>query len=370
MIIGVPKEIKDNEYRVALTPSGVSALTGTGHEVIVESKAGEGSGFGDAVFEEAGARVLSSAEEVYNAADMIVKVKEPLEAEYTLLKTGQIVFTFFHLAAERTLFEAMLASGITAIAYETIEEEDGRVPILKPMSEVAGRLATQIGAHYLLRPQGGRGVLLGGVPGVEKGRVLVIGAGTVGLNAVKVAVGLGAEVTLLDLDIERFTYIDDLYGNEVETLLSNPDNVKKAVASCDLLIGAVHIPGARTPRIVTRDMVSTMKKGSVIIDVAVDQGGCVETTRPTTHSRPTFVESGVLHYGVTNMPGSVPRTSTLALTNITLPYIVKLAEFGLMSAAKEDPALKLGINIHKGKVTNRAVAKSFAREFTPFEELA
>ncbi len=369
MLIGVPKEIKDNEYRVALTPSGARALTDKGFEVLVESTAGEGSGFTNADFEEAGGRVLSSAEEIYNAADMIVKVKEPLEIEYPLLKADQIVFTFFHLAAERTLFEAMLASGITAIAYETIEDEDGRVPILKPMSEVAGRLATQIGAHYLLRPQGGRGVLLGGVPGVEKGRVLVIGAGTVGLNAVKVAVGLGAEVTLLDLDIERFTHVDDLYGGEVETLLSNPDNVKKAVASCDLLIGAVHIPGARTPNIVSREMVSTMKEGSVIVDVAVDQGGCVETTRPTTHSNPTFKVDGVLHYGVTNMPGSVPRTSTLALTNITLPYILKLAKFGLKDAAKEDPALALGINIHKGKVTNRAVAKSFEHEFTPFEEL-
>lgn len=369
MLIGVPKEIKDNEYRVALTPEGVSALTEKGHEVIVESSAGIGSGFSDADFQTTGARMLSSAKEIFSAADMIVKVKEPIEPEYDLLKDGQIVFTFFHFAAERALFEATLASGITAIAYETIEDTNGLVPILKPMSEVAGRLATQIGAHYLLKPQGGRGILLGGVPGVEKGQVLVIGAGTVGLNAVKVAIGLGAKVTVIDLDTERLAHIKGLYGNEVESLESNPDNIRKAVASCDLLVGAVHIPGARTPKIVTREMVSTMKKGSVIVDVAVDQGGCIETTKPTTHSDPTFIVDGVLHYGVTNMPGSVPRTSTLALTNITLPFILKLAEFGLKGAAKEDPALKLGINIHKGKVTNQAVANCFEHEYTPFEEL-
>ncbi|MEE9542631.1 MAG: alanine dehydrogenase, partial [Thermodesulfobacteriota bacterium] len=285
------------------------------------------------------------------------------------LREGQIVFTFFHLAADRALFEATLDRGITAIAYETIEDESGRVPILEPMSEVAGRLSVQIGANYLLRPMGGRGVLLGGVPGVKKGCVLIIGAGTVGLNAVKVAVGLGAEVTVMDLDIDRFRHIDDLYGNEVETLISNPENIEKALLNCDLLIGAVHLPGARTPRIITREMVKSMKEGSVIVDVSVDQGGCVETTKPTTHSEPTFLEYGVLHYGVTNMPGSVPRTSTFALTNATLPYVVKLADFGFERAVKEDRAIKLGVNVHMGRVTNRAVAESFSREFTPIEEL-
>ena len=369
MLIGVPKEIKDNEYRVAIVPSGVSALTDKGHEVIVEATAGAGSGFSDDLFIEAGARVVSSAEEVFQAADMIVKVKEPMAPEYGMLKKGQVVFTFFHLVADPALFEAVLNSGITAIAYETIEEESGRVPILEPMSEVAGRLAVQVGAHYLLKPQGGRGVLLSGVPGVKKGRVLIIGAGTVGLNAVKVAVGLGAEVTVMDLDIDRFRHIDDLFGGEVETLVSNPENVGKALLDCDLLIGAVHLPGARTPNIVTRGMVRTMKEGSVIVDVSVDQGGCVETTRPTTHSNPTFLEYGVLHYGVTNMPGSVPRTSTFALTNATLPYVMKLAELGLERAVNEDAAIALGVNVHMGKVTNSAVAESFESMLTPIEAL-
>lgn len=369
MLIGVPKEIKDNEYRVALTPQGAGALIEAGHDVMIESGAGAGSGFSDEDFTAAGARVLETAKEIFSAADMIIKVKEPLEAEYAMLKAGQLVFTFFHLVAKPALLKAVLTSGITAIAYETIEETDGRMPVLEPMSRIAGKLATQIGAHYLLKPRGGRGVLLGGVPGVEKGEVLIIGAGTVGLNALKVAFGLGAKATVVDLDQARLTHIEKLYKNEVKTLISNPENVSRAAAACDLLIGAVHIPGARTPRIVTREMVATMKSGAVIVDVAVDQGGCVETTRPTTHAEPTFVELGVLHYGVTNMPGSVPRTSTLALTNATLPYILKLAGLGLKRVVKEEPALTLGINAFNGKVTNRAVAKSFECEFNEVKEL-
>jgi alanine dehydrogenase len=369
VLIGVPKEIKDNEYRIALTPSGALALNEAGHEVMVERGAGVGSGFSDSDFKAAGARIISTAEEIYSLAEMITKVKEPLSSEYRFLRAGQIVFTFFHLAAERALFEAVLKSKITAIAYETIEEPGGKVPILEPMSEVAGKLATQVGAHCLLRQNGGRGVLLGGVTGVEKGEVLIIGAGTVGLNALEVAVGLGAKVTVVDLNQASLDKINSLYKGKVETLLSTTQNVSKAVTSCDLLVGAVHIPGARTPNIVTREMVSTMREGSVIVDVAVDQGGCVETTRPTTHAEPTFIESGVLHYGVTNMPGSVPRTSTLALTNVTLPYILKLAGLGLKGALDEESSLALGVNAYNGKVTNRAVAKSFEREFSPIEEL-
>lgn len=369
MLIGVPREIKDNEFRVALTPASVTTLTESGHEVIIETNAGVGSGFSDDDFSSAGARVLLSAEEIFSSAEMIVKVKEPLEAEYKLLRTDQLVFTFFHLAADHALLEAVLKSGITAIAYETIKETDGSMPILEPMSEVAGKLATQIGAHYLLKPYGGMGILLGGVTGTKKGKVLIIGAGTVGLNALKVAVGLDAKVCVVDLDEERLAHIKELYKGKVQTLVSTPENVERAVTSCDLLIGAVHIAGARTPNIVTREMVKTMKKGAVIIDVSVDQGGCIETTRPTTHASPTFVYQGVLHYGVTNMPGSVPRTSTLALTNATLPYILKLATLGLKRMVEEDPAFALGVNAFNGKITNRAVAKSFKCEFNAIEEL-
>jgi alanine dehydrogenase len=369
LLIGVPKELKDNEYRVGLTPSGVGALIEKGHEVIIETTAGEGSGFSDEAFKKAGASIIRSGSEVYIAAEMIVKVKEPIQREYPFLKFGQIVFTFFHLAADRAIFEAAKRSAITAVAYETIEDENGKVPILEPMSEVAGRLSVQIGSNYLLKQLGGRGVLLSGVPGVKKGRVLIIGAGTVGQNALKVAVGLGAEVTVMDLDIDRFRHIDELYGGEVETLVSNPENIEKALLNTDLLIGAVHLAGARTPNIVTRDMVKTMKEGSVIVDVSVDQGGCVETTKPTTHSEPTFTEYGVLHYGVTNMPGSVPRTSTFALTNATLPYVIKLADLGLKGATEDDPAIARGVNAHMSKVTNKAVAESYECELTPLESL-
>jgi len=366
MKIGVPKEIKPMEFRVAMTPGGVESLVRRGHEVLVEKGAGVGSGMSDAEYAEAGARLVS-AEEAWGA-ELVVKVKEPLPQEYKYLRPGLLLFTYLHLAASRELTEAMLASGVTGIAYETVQLADGSLPLLVPMSEVAGRMATQVGAYYLEKPMGGRGILLGGVPGVAPASVVILGGGTVGTNAAKIALGMGAQVYVLDINHQRLQYLDDVFGGRLITLTSTEANIKKAVQFADLLIGAVLIPGAKAPKLVTREMVATMKEGSVIVDVAVDQGGCVETIRPTTHDQPTYVVDGVVHYGVANMPGAVPRTSTFALTNQTLPYVLKLAEKGL-EALKEDPALLKGLNVHAGRLTHPAVAEAFGLPYTPPEEV-
>lgn len=369
MIVGVPKEIKNNEFRVALVPSGVRALCDAGHEVLVEKVAGEGSGFTDGDFQEAGAKVVGTPAEAYSA-DLVVKVKEPQPEEYGFFRDGLLLFTFLHLVSKKALAEALIKNRVTAVAYETLEEPGLGLPILKPMSEIAGQLAVLVGANYLLRPSGGRGVLLGGVSGVEHGKVLIIGAGIVGVNAARVAVGLGAETIVIDRDVEKLRRIEEAFGKGggssgcLKTLVSNSHNIEAAVRECHILIGAVHSPGARTPTIVTRELVGQMKKGAVIVDVAVDQGGCVETIRPTTHSDPVYEVDGVLHYGVTNMPGSVPRTSTFALTNAALPYLLRLAELGA-SATLVDGPIRSGVNTHEGRVTNRAVATALGYEFHP-----
>jgi alanine dehydrogenase len=358
MIIGIPKEIKDNEYRVAMVPAGVRELTEAGHKVLVETKAGMGSTISDDEFAQAGAKILKSAEEVYKKSDLIVKVKEPLKEEFGYLRKDLIIFTFLHLAANAELTTALLKSGVTAIGYETVGEKHRGLPILTPMSEIAGRLSIQIGANLLLKSNGGRGVLLGGIPGVAPGRVVIIGAGVVGLNAAKMATGLGASVTLINNGAERLRYFDDLFGSRITTLHSNAYNIERALKDCDLLIGAAHAPGARTPKLVTRKMLRVMRRGAVIIDVSVDQGGCVETIRPTTHSEPTYEVDDIIHYGVANMPGSVPCTSTFALTNVTILYITALANNGLKKAVESDKSLAHGVNIHKGQITNKGVAKT------------
>ncbi|VAV85038.1 Alanine dehydrogenase [hydrothermal vent metagenome] len=369
MIIGVPKEIKDNEYRVAMTPSGVQTLTSSGHTVLIEKGAGIGSSFTDEQYVAAGATIIASAKELFASSELIVKVKEPMASEHKYLRAELTLFTFLHLAANKELAAALAAGKTTAIAYETVGEHDGSMPILRPMSEVAGKLAVQIGADCLLKTRGGRGVLLGGVTNVERGKVVIIGAGTVGVNALQVAFGLGASVTIIDLSKDNLAEIDEVFGGMVETRESTPENIEEAILDCDLLIGAVHIAGARTPVLVPETLVKKMKKGSVILDIAVDQGGCVETIRPTTHSEPTYEVHGVVHYGVSNMPGAVPRTSTLALTNITLPFIQKLADGGIRKTLKTDPSLKSGLNIMEGKVCHKAVAEATGLPFTPPGEL-
>lgn len=368
MIIGVPREIKDHEYRVAMVPSGVRTLKEAGHTVVVEKHAGLGSSISDEEFIDAGAELKTSAKEVFSASDMVVKVKEPQPEEFAYFKEGLVLFTFLHLVTKKALAEALCKSAVTSIAYETLEQ-DCIVPILKPMSEIAGRLSVQIGAQYLMKPNKGRGVLLGGVPGVARGRVLILGSGTVGVNAAKVALGLGAEVTIIDSNVEKFRYLDDTFGGRIETLFSNSLNIEKTVRSSDLLIGAVHLPGAKTPTLVSSGLVKEMKPGSVIVDVAVDQGGCVETIRPTTHSEPVYIVDNVVHYGVTNIPGSVPRTSTFALTNAAFPFVLTLASKGVRSAADEDPGIKKGVNTHKGRITNRAVARGLGMEYVEFSSL-
>ncbi|ADR37445.1 L-alanine dehydrogenase [Oceanithermus profundus DSM 14977] len=365
MKIGVPKEIKTLENRVAMTPGGVESLVKRGHEVWVERGAGVGSGLADAEYEAAGARLVS-AEEAWST-EMVVKVKEPLPEEYKYLRSDLILFTYLHLAASEELTRAMLESGVIGIAYETVQTEDGALPLLVPMSEVAGRMATQEGAKYLEKSFGGRGVLLGGVPGVAPADVVILGGGTVGINAAKIAVGMGAHVTILDVNHARLQYLDDVFAGRLTTLTSTEANIKKAVRYADVLIGAVLIPGAKAPHLVTREMLPTMKEGSVIVDVAVDQGGCVETIKPTTHAEPTYVIDGVVHYGVANMPGAVPRTSTFALTNQTLPYALKLAEKGV-AALEEDPALLKGLNTYHGRLTYAAVAEAFGLPYTPPED--
>ena len=365
MIIGVPKEIKDYEYRVSLTPDGARVLLQAGHRVVVEPSAGQGSGFSDDAYRQAGVQVAGSKAEVFQQADLIVKVKEPQLSECPLFRPGQVLFTYLHLASLPDLTKALVAADITAIAYETVEARDHSLPMLRPMSEIAGRLAVQIGAHYLGTVQGGRGLLLAGVPGVPPAHVAVLGAGVVGTSAVRIAVGMGARVTVINLDLDRLRFLDDLYGGRIATCAATESAIERAVVEADLVIGAVLVPGARAPKVVSRALVKKMKPGSVIVDVAVDQGGCCETTRPTTHSDPVYVVDGVLHYCVTNMPGIVPHTSTLALTNTTLPYIVRLASEGVEKAIRSDPGLAKGVNVMNGRITCQGVADAHGLRFTP-----
>ncbi|MBK9110950.1 MAG: alanine dehydrogenase [Nitrospira sp.] len=365
MIIGVPKEIKDYEYRVSLTPDGARVLLQAGHRVVVEPSAGQGSGFSDDAYRQAGVQVAGSKAEVFQQADLIVKVKEPQLSECALFRPGQVLFTYLHLASLPDLTKALVAADITAIAYETVEARDHSLPMLRPMSEIAGRLAVQIGAHYLGTVQGGRGLLLAGVPGVPPAHVVVLGAGVVGTSAVRIAVGMGARVTVINLDLDRLRFLDDLYGGRIATCAATESAIERAVVDADLVIGAVLVPGARAPKVVSRALVKKMKPGSVIVDVAVDQGGCCETTRPTTHSDPVYVVDGVLHYCVTNIPGIVPHTSTLALTNTTLPYIVRLASEGVEKAIRSDPGLAKGVNVMNGRITCQGVADAYGLRFTP-----
>ena len=366
MIIGVPKEIKTLENRVAMTPAGVEALVGRGHRVLVEAGAGLGSGLNNERYLQAGAEMVS-AKEAW-AAEMVIKVKEPIPYEYDYLREDLLLFTYLHLAAERALTEALLETKTTAIAYETVQTANGALPLLTPMSEVAGRMATQVGAHYLEKHQGGRGMLLGGVPGVSPATVVVLGGGVVGTNAAKIAMGMGARVIIMDLSHDRLQYLDDVFQGRMTTMSSNEANIRTYLREADLVIGAVLIPGAKAPNLVTRHMLSFMKEGSVIVDVAVDQGGCVETIQATTHADPTYVVDGVVHYGVANMPGAVPHTSTFALVNQTVPYAMKLAEKGV-AALSEDTALAKGLNCYKGLLTYQAVGDAFDMEVTPLEQV-
>ena len=359
MIVGVPKEIKRDEYRVAMLPVGVEEMIRAGHQVLVQEGTGLGSGLTDQAYERNGAELVGSAKEIFARADMIVKVKEPLPEEWPLLRAGQVMFTYFHFAADRKLTEAVLASGITAVAYETLRDDQGRLPLLMPMSEVAGRMSIQEGAKYLERPQMGRGILLGGVPGVAPAHITILGGGIVGANAAKVAAGFGADVCLLDVNMDRLRYLDDVMPANVDVLFSDRHVIREQLALADLVIGAVLIPGAKAPRLIEQEDLGVMKPGSVIIDVAIDQGGCVATSRPTTHSEPTYIVDEVVHYCVTNMPGAVGRTSTFALCNVTLPWALEIANRGIDQAAAALPAVARAVNIQAGEVTNAAVAKTF-----------
>jgi alanine dehydrogenase len=364
MIVGVPREIKSDEYRVAMIPVGVEELTRAGHTVLVQAGAGQGSGISDEAYVRSGAEIIAEAAAIWKRAELMVKVKEPLPDEWPHLVAGQIVFTFFHFAADERLTHRVMSSGISAVAYETIKDAKGTLPLLTPMSEVAGRMSLQEGAKYLERPFQGRGILLGGVPGVAPANVVVLGGGIVGANAAKVAAGLGAHVSILDVNLDRLRYLDDVMPKNVTTLFSDRHTILECISRADLVIGAVLIPGARTPMLVRREDLSRMPPRAVIIDVAIDQGGCIETSRPTTHASPTYIVDDVVHYCVTNMPGAVGRTSTYALTNVTLPYALQIANKGLERACKENAGLALGVNIMQGKVTNRAVAETFGLEFT------
>lgn len=366
MVIGVPKEIKNNENRVGMTPAGVAELVKRGHTVYVQQTAGNNSGFADEDYVNVGAKLLPTLEEVYAAAEMIVKVKEPIAPEYKLIRRGQVVFTYFHFAADRALTEAMIESGAICIAYETVESPDRSLPLLIPMSEVAGRMSVQEGARFLEKPQGGKGKLLGGVPGVRPARVLILGGGIVGCNAAQMAAGMGAEVMITDINLARLRYLSEVLPKNVKTLYSSAHNIRMELPTVDLVIGSVLIPGDKTPHLITRDMLPLMKPGTVLVDVAIDQGGCFETSHPTTHSEPTYVVDGIVHYAVANIPGAVPFTSTMALTNATLPYTVALADKGWQKACKDDPALALGVNVAGGKVVYKAVADVFG---LPYEEL-
>jgi alanine dehydrogenase len=365
MIVGIPKEIKTHEYRVSMTPVGVDELVRRKHRVLVEVDAGAGSGISNDQYAAVGGQIVDSAREIFAKADMIVKVKEPLATERKMMREGQVMFTYFHFAADRALTEEVLKTGAIAIAYETITDANGRLPLLTPMSEVAGKMSIQEGAKYLERPMMGRGILLGGVPGVEPAEVLIIGGGVVGTNAAKVAAGLGAKVTIMDVNIDQLRYLDDVMPANVHTIYSERLALRKLLSTADLVIGAVLIPGARCPQLVTREMLSIMQPGAVIVDVAVDQGGCCETIRPTTHEAPTYIVDHIVHYGVANMPGAVGRTSTFALTNATLPYALKLADLGYTAACQANRGLAAGINTDRGKVTNQAVAEAFDLEYAP-----
>lgn len=369
MVIGVPKEIKTSENRVALTPAGALELSRRGHSVYIQSTAGEGSGFSDSEYESAGAHILPTIEDVYAKSEMIMKVKEPIEPEYKLIRKDQLVFTYFHFASYEPLTDAMIESGAVCLAYETVEMPDGSLPLLVPMSEVAGRMAIQEGAKFLEKPAGGRGVLLGGVPGVSPGKVLILGGGIVGTQAAKMAAGLGAQVTILDVNLSRMRYLADVMPANVITLFSNEYNIRQLIREHDLIVGAVLIPGAKAPSLIKRDMLKTMRPGTVLVDVAVDQGGCMETTRPTTHDDPTFIIDDVLHYCVANMPGAVPYTSTIALTNATLPYAIQLAEKGWKQACQDNEPLRLGLNVVNGKVVYKGVAEAFGLPYQPVESV-
>ena len=365
MIIGIPKEIKNNENRVAMTPAGVQEMTRRGHKVYVQATAGVNSGFTDDAYRAVGAEILPTIEEVYATAEMIVKVKEPIAPEYKLVRAGQLLFTYFHFASSEPLTRAMIDSGAVCCAYETVERADRSLPLLTPMSEVAGRMATQEGCYFLEKPRGGKGVLLGGVPGVKPARVFVIGAGVVGTAAARMAAGLGADVTICDISLPRLTYLTDVMPRNVKTLMSSEYNIREELKHADLVIGSVLIPGAKAPKLVTRDMLQLMEPGTVMVDVAIDQGGCFETSRPTTHEDPVYYVDGILHYCVANIPGAVPRTSTLALTNATLPYAIQLADKGWQRACRENPELALGLNVVEGKVVYKPVAEAWGLNYEP-----
>lgn len=365
MIIGIPKEIKNNENRVAMTPAGVQEMTRRGHKVYVQATAGVNSGFTDDAYRAVGAEILPTIEEVYATAEMIVKVKEPIAPEYKLVRAGQLLFTYFHFASSEPLTRAMIDSGAVCCAYETVERADRSLPLLTPMSEVAGRMATQEGCYFLEKPRGGKGVLLGGVPGVKPARVFVIGAGVVGTAAARMAAGLGADVTICDISLPRLTYLTDVMPRNVKTLMSSEYNIREELRHADLVIGSVLIPGAKAPKIVTRDMLQLMEPGTVLVDVAIDQGGCFETSRPTTHEDPVYYVDGILHYCVANIPGAVPRTSTLALTNATLPYAIQLADKGWQRACRENPELALGLNVVEGTVVYKPVAEAWGLDYEP-----
>ena len=368
MIIGIPKEIKAQENRVAVLPSGVMSFIDAGHTVYIEKGAGLGSGFADSEYKNAGAVIIDTAKDIYAAADMIYKVKEPLEPEYGLLREGQVLFAYLHLAPDARQTAALKKAGVTAIAYETVQLADRSLPLLSPMSAIAGRMSIQVGAYLLQKINNGCGVLLGGVPGVEPGHVVIVGGGVVGLNAAKMAVGLGAKVTILDVSIERLDYINDILSSRVVTLMSNSMNIAKSVADADLVIGAVLIPGAAAPKVVTREMVGSMREGSVIVDIAIDQGGSIETVdRLTSHDDPYYIEQGIVHYSVPNMPGAVPRTSTFALSNATMPYALRIANKGVETAMREDSALLKGLNVYKGRIANKAVADAQGEAFEPIK---
>ena len=368
MLIGVPREIKNNENRVGATPAGVKELTKRGHTVFVQSSAGEGSGFSDEFYVEAGATILPTIEEVYRSSEMIIKVKEPIEQEYALIRENQLIFTYFHFASYEPLTHAMISSKAVCLAYETVEKADRSLPLLVPMSEVAGRMSIQQGAKYLEKPMGGRGILLGGVPGVKPAEVIVLGGGVVGTQAAKMAAGLGAKVTIMDISLPRLRYLDDIMPKNVITQYSNEFNVREAIQTADLVIGGVLIPGAKAPKLVTRDMLKIMKDGAVLVDVAIDQGGCFETSKATTHADPIYEVDGVIHYCVANMPGAVPYTSTLALTNVTLPYAIQLAEKGWEKACRENKELERGLNVVKGDVVYKEVAEAFDLPYVPVEK--
>ena len=365
MIVGVPKEVKEDEYRVAMLPVGVEELVSRGHQVVVQAGAGMGSGLADHDYLQAGAELVASGEEVFAKADLIVKVKEPMRSEFALIRKGQTLVTYFHFAADRELTEAMVVSGASCLAYETLRDSQGRLPLLTPMSEVAGRMSIQEGAKYLERPQMGRGILLGGVPGVAPAHITILGGGVVGTNAARIAAGFRADVAILDVNLDRLRYLDDVMPPNVNALFSDRHTIREQLRRADLVIGSVLIPGARAPYLVKKDDLKLMKPGSVIIDVAIDQGGCIETSRPTTHRQPTYVVDDVVHYCVTNMPGAVGRTSTFALCNVTLPWVVHIAEKGIDSSISESKPLRESLNIHRGKVTNQAVAQTFDMQFEP-----